>query len=122
MAKQTERRDYWSECEQVYFLDGWGLGLTENGYRISLGKEEDVLMALETEQLNDDLQPKQREVMNWVLDYRKENGYGSGKGSMEREGDNGATGRKPKSTRQSKKSKRLPLRLPRTKNKSLSSR
>ena len=60
MAKQNERRDYWSECEQVYFLDGWGWGFNENGYRICFGKEEDVIKALETGQLDDDLHPKQR--------------------------------------------------------------
>ena len=122
MANQAETKDYWSECGQVYFLDGWGWGLTEKGHTIGLSKEKDILKIFETGQLNGDLHPKQKEALNLILDYRKEEGYGSGTGSMERDGDNGTAGRKPKAIRPLKKRKRLPLRPSRTKNKSLSRR
>jgi hypothetical protein len=123
MSKQTETRDYWSECGQVFFLDGWGWGFTEKGQRICLGKEEDILRFFKTGELNGDLHPRQKEELKWILEYRKEQGYGesaTGAAGMERKGDNGATRRKPKATRSLTSRKRIPLRLSRTKNKSLS--
>ena len=114
--------DYWSECGQVYFLDGWGWGLTDEYQRICLGKEGDILKLFETGQLDGDLHPRQKEALNWILEYRKEEGFGepTSGASVEREGNNGATRRKSKAARPLTPRERLPLRLSRTKNKSLS--
>ena len=76
MNKQSETRDYWSECGQVYFLDGWAWGLTEKCQTIPLGREEEVLKFFETGELNGNLHPQQKEVFNWILEYRKEQGFG----------------------------------------------
>ena len=123
MSKQSETRDYWSDCGQVYFLDGYGWGLTEKCQRIGLGKEEDILKFFATSEMTDNLHPQQKEALNWILEYRKEEGLGestTGTAGMERTGNNGAFRRKPKATRLLASRKRLPLRLSRTKNKSLS--
>jgi hypothetical protein len=123
MSKQNETRDYWSDCGQVYFLNGWGWGLTEKGQRISLGREEDIMRFFETAKLNGNLHPKQKEALNWILAYRKEEGFGestSGTTGMERKGDYGTIRRKSKATRSLTSRERIPLRLPRAKNKSLS--
>lgn len=122
MSKQSETRDYWSECGQVYFLDGWGWGLTKKLRSIPLGKEEDILGFFETGELNGNLHPRQREALKWIFDYRKEQGYGTATrtASMEREGNNGAFRRKSKAIRSLTSRKRIPLCLSRTKNKSLS--
>jgi hypothetical protein len=76
MSKHSETRDYWSDCEQVYFLDGYGWGVAATGDRICLGKEEDILNFFETGELNKDLHPKQREVLMQIKEYREENGFG----------------------------------------------
>jgi hypothetical protein len=118
-----KRREYWSECNQVYFLDGYGWGLTDKCQRICLGKEKDVLNFLETGILNGNFHPKQKEILNWILEYRKDAGYGesdTGTANMERGGNNGASRDKSKPTRLSKTRKRLPLRSFRSKNKNLS--
>jgi hypothetical protein len=118
-----KRRDYWSDCGQVFFLDGWGWGLTEKCQRICLGKEEDILKFFETGELNGDFHPKQKRELSWILEYRKEQGYGqstSRTAGMEREGNNGVIRRKSKAIRSLTSRERIPLRLSRTKNKSLS--
>ena len=71
-----KQKEYWSDCNQVYFLDGWGWGFTEKGQRICLGKEEDILRFFEVRQLNGHLHPEQKDALNWILQYRKEQGYG----------------------------------------------
>jgi len=118
-----KQRDYWSDCSQLYFLDGYGWGLTEKCQRICLGEEEAILRFFETGELNGNLHLKQKEVLNWILEYRKEGSYGTptaGTASMERTGNNGAFRCKPKATRLLTPRKRLPLRSPRSKGKSLS--
>ena len=45
-------KDYWSECEQIFFHHGKGYGLTETLETVCLGKEEDILKALETGELS----------------------------------------------------------------------
>ena len=120
-----KQKDYWSECEQVFFLDGWGWGSTEKGQRICLGREEDILRFFKTGELNGDLHPRQKEELKWILEYRKEEGFGESNtrtAGLERKGNNGAIGRKPKATRSLTSRQRIPLRPPRTKNKSLSSK
>jgi hypothetical protein len=108
-----KHRDYWSDCEQVYFLDGYGWGLTDKCQRICLGKEEDILKFFETGELNGNFHPKQKEVLNWILEYRKEN-YGESnnepkKPSAVRSRPAGAVKRREAHTRQTKTRKRLPI-------------
>ena len=74
-------------------------------------------------ELNNELNPTQRMVLTDILDYRREQGIGAADirtADMERAGDNGASGHKPKAARLPTARKRLPLRPPRTKGKSIS--
>jgi hypothetical protein len=72
----NKKREYWSECEQVYFLDGWAWGLTEKCQRICLGKEPDIKEFLDTHIIPDDLPAQHRQVLAWIKEYREENGFG----------------------------------------------
>jgi hypothetical protein len=81
------------------------------------------LKFLETGELNDNSQPKQKEVLDWILEYRKDAGYGesdTGTANMERAANNGGSRIKPKPTRPLALRKRAPLRSLRSKNKGLS--
>jgi len=115
-------RDYWSECGQVFFCGGKGFGLTDALQSICLGSEDSIKKFFETGELNNELRPSQRQVLNGILDYRKEQGIGTNTGAanMERAGNNGASRHKPKATRLLASRKRLPMRPSRTKGKSLS--
>ncbi len=120
---EKEQRDYWSDCVHIYFHYGKGYGVTEKLQNICLGKEEDIKKFFETGELSNELNPSQRQVLNGILDYRKEQGIGNiGTTSVEREGNHGASRCKPKATRPFTPRKRLPLRPSRTKGKSLSRR
>ncbi len=123
MEKEKEYKDYWSEDGQVFFHYGRGYGLIDALQTICLGKEDDIKKFFETGELSNELDSNQREVLNGILDYRKEQGIGTTDtraGDMERAGNNGASRRKPKATRLLTARNRLPLRPPRTKGKSLS--
>ncbi len=116
-------KDYWSECGQICFVDGKGYGLTPELKSICLGDEQDILNALSSGQIKEGLVPLPRQVLASIIEYRKEEGIGTtntGTADMERAGNNGTSGRKPKAVRLLTSRKRLPLRPPRTKNKSLS--
>ncbi len=118
-----ETRDYWSDCGQVFFCDGKGYGLAETLETVCLGKEEDILKALETGELPDCLTSKERKALAWVIEYRKEQGIGTTDtraADMERASNNGVARHKQKAARLLTPRKRLPLRPPRTKGKSLS--
>ena len=120
---EKKTKDYWNECVLVFFCDGKGYGLTDTLQTICLGCETDIKKFFETGELNDKLNPTQRQVLNEILDYRKENGIGTtdtGATDMERAGNNGASRRKSEATRLLTARKRLPLRPSRTKAKSLS--
>ena len=114
MSKQSETRDYWSECGQVFFLDGYGWGFTEKGPRICLGREEDILRFFKTGQLNGDLYPKQKEELSWVLEYRKEQGYGEQSGNradrLDRRRPDKVTRHNKENIRQPKERKRATIR------------
>ena len=71
---QDERktRDYWSDCRLISFVDGKGWGLDEDGKTWPLGREADVLRAIETGELPDYLTPQERRVLSHVLELRKE--------------------------------------------------
>ena len=114
---------YWSECGQICFVDGKGYGLTPELRPICLGEEVDIRKFFDTGELNGKLNPTQRQVLTGILEYRQEEGIGTTDtrtADMERAGDNGASRRKPKTTRLLAPRKRLPLRSSRTKSKSLS--
>ena len=74
--KPTEEKrkntDYWSDCGLINFVDGNGYGLDETGKTWPLGKETDVLKAIETGELPDYLTPQERRVLCHVLELRKE--------------------------------------------------
>ena len=117
-----EIKDYWSDCGLVFFCGGKGFGLTDTLQTVFLGNEDDIKKFFETGELNNELDPVQRQVLNAILDYRKERGIGATDTSaadMVRTGNNGASRHKPKATRLLTPRKRLPLRPPRTKNKGL---
>ncbi len=116
-------KDYWSDCVLIFFTGGFGWGLTDKLDNICLGKEDDIKKFFKTRELNNKLHPIQREVLNQILDYRKEQGIGTTDtraAGMERAGNNGTSRRKPKAVRLPTPRKRLPLRPSRTKSKSLS--
>jgi len=118
-----EAKDYWSEDEQIFFHYGKGYGLADTLQTICLGNEDDIRKFFETGELSNGLNPTQRQVLNGILDYRKEQGIGATDtraADMERAGNNGASRHKPKATRLLTPRKRLPLRPSRTKGKSLS--
>lgn len=120
---EKETRDYWSECRQIFFHYGIGYGITPELKTVPLGKEEDIQKALNSGGLNSDLTSLQKQVLVSIMEYRKEEGIGTTatRGTdMERAGDNGTSRRKPKAIRLLTLRKRLSLRPPRTKNKSLS--
>ena len=118
-----EPRDYRSECGQIFFHYGKGYGLTDHLRNICLGNGEDIERFLETGELGKEFNKTQVQVLNSILGYRKEQGIGNtGAKDMERAGNHGASRCKPKATRPFTPGKRLPLRPPRTKGKSLSRR
>ena len=75
MSKQRETRDHWSECGQVYFLDGWSWGLTEKGQRICLGEEIEILRFFKDGIISPDRDQILREPLNFIKEYRSENGF-----------------------------------------------
>jgi len=117
-----ELRDRWSECGQVYFHYGRGYGLTDSLQPICLGSEDDIKKSFETGEISNELNNIQRLVLNGILDYRKENGFGARTADLERAGNAGASRHKSKATRLPAPRKRLSHRPSRTKSKSLSRR
>lgn len=120
-----DSKDSWSDCGQVFFTGGRGYGPTPNGSTICLGNQEDILTAFNTGEPGPGFMGLQRQVLMNILEYRKEEGIGTtntGAAGMERAGDTGASRHKPKATGLSASRKRLPLRPPRAKNKTLSGR
>ena len=116
---------YWSECGQICFVDGKGYGLTTELRSICLGEEEDTKKFFDTGEPNGKLNLTQRHVLTGILEYRLEEGIGQSNArasDMERAGNNGASGYKPKAVRLFTPRKRFPLRPSRTKGKSLSRR
>ena len=121
----NQARDHWSECGQVLFCNGKGYGLTPELRTICLGNEDDIKKFLDTGELNNELNPTQRQVLSGILEYRKEQGIGTTDtrtADMERAGNNRASRYKPKATRLFASRERLPLRPSRTKGESLSRR
>ncbi len=106
-----KQRDYWSDCSQVYFLDGYGWGITEKGGRICLGLEEDILRFFETGELNGKFHQKQEEVLLRITEFRKEEEYGESTirtANLVRANNNGGAGANKKAVRLPTARKRLP--------------
>jgi len=70
--EKRKNRDYWSDCGLINFIDGNSYGLDETGKTWPLGKEPDVLKAIETGELPEYLSPQQRRVLCHVLELRKD--------------------------------------------------
>ena len=68
---EKKARDYWSNCGLINFVDGKGWGVDEQGKTWPLGKEVDVIKAMETGELPDYLNPHERRVLCHVLELRK---------------------------------------------------
>lgn len=120
-----EIRNYWSDCGEVFFCGGKVFGLTDTLQTICIGNEDDIRKFFDTGELNNEPNSTQREVLNKILDYRKEQGIGTTNAraaDMVRTVNNGASRHKPKAVRLFTSRKRLPLRPSRTKGKSLSRR
>lgn len=103
--------DSWGGDGQIFFTGGKGYGLTDNGQNICLGNEKDILKFFETGELNDELNPTQRQALNQIKEYRKEqdDGENIGTGSLERRGTLRTVRRKQKATRLFKARKRFSL-------------
>ena len=72
MREGRTTRDYWSDCGLINFVGGEGWGLDETGKTWCLGKEPDVLKAIETGELPDYLTSQEKRVLSHVLEVRKE--------------------------------------------------
>ena len=99
-----EYKDYWSDCGQVYFHYGKGYGLAENLHSVCLGEEANRI--LETGELPGDITPDERWALNYILNYRRGNGYGeqpdNGAISVERTSPMRTTGNREKDIRPAK--------------------
>ena len=72
-SKNIEQsKDYWSECELIYFTDSKAWGVDEDGSTWCLGREPDVLRSMETGELPDYLTLKERQTLSSTLQLRKE--------------------------------------------------
>ena len=72
-----KQRDYWSDCGQVFFLDGWAWGLNDKYQRIRLGSEAEILQFFKDGIISPDTDPILREALNFIKEYRNENGFTS---------------------------------------------
>jgi len=62
----------WSEDGQIFFVDGYGYGLTKDLRTICLGQEEDINKYFETGEMAKGLSPFQKQVLADITEYRKE--------------------------------------------------
>jgi hypothetical protein len=65
-------KEYWSDCGMVYFVDDKAWGLDKDGKTWCLGKEPDVIKAMETGEVPHYLTPKERQSLSDILELRKE--------------------------------------------------
>jgi hypothetical protein len=91
MRDEKKHRDYWSKDGQVYFTGGYGNGIHlvevagKDGLRrweaktINMGKEEEVLAALNGLPITDKFTDAQREVLTRIAGDREEESHGRGK-------------------------------------------
>lgn len=70
--------NYWSDCGLVEFLDGRAYAIDSVGKTWDVGSEECVKETLQTGVIASNLcQDNRREALQIVIDYRRENGYGT---------------------------------------------
>ncbi len=72
VVKEKEYRTSWADCGQVFFCGGKGYGLTVALQTICLGKEGDIQKCLDMGEVGNEFNPVQRQVLNTILEYRKE--------------------------------------------------
>jgi hypothetical protein len=58
-----QKKSYWSECGQIFFIDGYGYGLTPDLHTLSLGKQPDIEEYLSTGEFKVDLLPVQKQIL-----------------------------------------------------------
>jgi hypothetical protein len=74
---EYHKREYWSNDGQVFFTGGRGYAVDSELKTVDIGKEADILKAFDTGEIAKDLCPGPAEVLQGILDYRKEiKGYG----------------------------------------------
>jgi len=121
--KDDKPKDHWSECGQVFFHYGMGYGLSKDLKNLSLGSEEDINYYFETGEFNKQLNARQKTLLEEILIFRKEQGIGNTRTKgVERGGNRRIFRGNKRATRSLASRKRLPLRSPRAKSKSLSGR
>lgn len=100
----------WSDCGQIFFIDGYGYGLKPNLTTIYLGEEADIGEMLKTGKVWDATPPIRKQVLNDILEYRKELELGNtGTTDMERDGTSGTSRHREENIRQIKKRGRVPI-------------
>jgi hypothetical protein len=70
-----QRSMSWSNCGQIQFIDGNAWALTLNLKSIVIGDEDKIRDCLTTKEIPPDLNEQQNEVWEYILEYRKENGF-----------------------------------------------
>ncbi|MFC1932653.1 hypothetical protein ACFLXU_03355 [Chloroflexota bacterium] len=105
---------YWSDDEQIYFVDGKGYGLTPELKSICLGDEQDILNTLNGGKIKEDLTPLQRQVLVSIMEYRKELNSGKSEANIRKPSSIRSKSartlkRRAASPRQSASRKRVPL-------------
>lgn len=114
-----ENKDSWSGCGQVYFHNGEGFGLSDKLSNIKLGKQKDILKILNNGLINGKFNDLQTQVLKDILQYRKEEGFGTGETDMVGAGNDGIARRDTEKTRLSTPRKRIALRSSHQKHKNL---
>ncbi len=71
-----QAKDFWSDDGQVFFTDGRGYGVAPNGSTVDIGKQSDILEAFASGKISKHLCPNGAEVLQQILDYREDKGYG----------------------------------------------
>ncbi|HEX74865.1 MAG TPA: hypothetical protein G4N93_06980 [Dehalococcoidia bacterium] len=101
MAPTKETKDYWLDYGVVFIHRGVGFGLTERLENISLGKEADILKAFVAGEINENLNPIQRDTLMKLLEYRKQEAIlnGDTESDMVGKGNDGVIGSDQKATR-----------------------
>lgn len=69
---EYHKPEYWSKDGQVFFSGGRGYALDSELKTVDIGKEADILKAFDTGEITNDLCPGPAEVLQGVLEYRKE--------------------------------------------------
>ena len=72
LYEQYHKREYWSDCGQIYFTGGRGYAIAPDLQTVDVGREADILKAFDTGEIVTDLCPGPAEVLQSILDYRKE--------------------------------------------------